>query len=125
MNRTTLFVAVAALAVVGFGHSAAAAVFEAGECVGPHVDRVVQGDYRHGVRDKVFGDTPDVMSGHGASARPTGRKLTAGTSYSVLEVAGGDMLLAATKWSEPYAPGTVVGWVRSARFMDLHPRNCA
>ena len=125
MNRTTLFAAVAALAAVGFGHGAAAADFAASGCVGPHVDRVVQGDYRRGVRDKVFGDTQDVMSGHGASARATGRRLTAGTSYSVLEVAGEDMLLAATRWSEPYAPGAVAGRVRGLRSINLHPRNCA
>ncbi len=69
------------------------------------------------------GFAPDGLSGPGA--RPRGRKLTAGTSCPVLESIGGDMRPAAAKWSAPFAPGSAVGRVPGAGFMDLHPRNRA
>lgn len=102
----------------------AAERFSVGDCVGPKITRYVQGDYQRGIRDQVFGPTPSIMSGPGPAARPTGRKLNPGGAYTVVARTGGDMQLAATNYSEPFPSGTVVGWVRTAEFRQMHLRNC-
>lgn len=124
MNRVGFAAVAMLLAVCGVGRAVAAGVLEVGTCVGPRGTRVVQGDYLRGIPDQVSGPTPSVMPGPGPRARPTGRKVAAGGAYTVVARTGGDLQLTATKYSEPYPPGAVVGWVRAAEFLELHPRNC-
>ena len=90
-------------------------------CVGPRVQTVIQGDYRHGIPDRVVGDTPAIF-GHPAG-QEVGR-LTAGTAYTVAQLARGYALLHGTKFSKPFAPGQTVGWVKSADVHFLALRNC-
>ena len=90
-------------------------------CVGPHVQTVVQGDYMRHIPDRVIGDTPAILES------PGGQKvgeLTAGTSYTVASLRRGYVLLRATRFSKPFAPGATVGWVRSSDVHFLMLRNC-
>ncbi len=98
-----------------------AARLAVGECVGPRVDTVVQGDYRRGIPDRFVGATPDVLAGPGGSVVA---HLTAGTAYVVASVRGGFVQLRGTHVSQPYGPGQAVGWVRATDLHELHPRNC-
>ena len=124
MHELVFIAAVALATACGPGHAATAGGFDVGDCVGPRVDRFVQGDVRRGVPDRVFGAAPALMSGPGPAARPTGRNLAPGGAYRMLATSGGDMRLQATRYSEPFLAGTVVGWVRAAEFCDLSSRNC-
>ncbi len=91
------------------------------ECVGPHVQTVVQGDYMRHIPDRVIGDTPAILESPGGQTVGT---LTAGTSYTVANLRRGYALLRATRFSKPFAPGATVGWVRSVDVHDLRLRNC-
>ena len=92
-----------------------------GECVGPHVSSVVQGDYMRHIPDRVIGDTPAILESPGGQ---TVGRLTAGTSYTVASLRQGYALLRATRLSQPFAPGATVGWVRSVDVHFLMLRNC-
>lgn len=102
----------------------AAQDYRVGDCVGPVVTAIDAGDARNGIPESLKGPTPTVMSGPGPSARPTGRKLPAGGAYTVVGVSGDAFQLTATRFAPPFVAGTVVGWVRTAEFRHLAPRNC-
>ena len=120
--RTAAF-AVVLLACAG-ARPSAAQDYRVGDCVGPVVTSIDAGDPRNGITERAKGPTPAVMSGPGTSARPTGRKLPTGGSYTVVGVSGGDFQLAATRFAPPFVAGTVVGWLRTTEFRHLAPRNC-
>lgn len=124
MSKLGFVAGVVLLVACDPGGAAAAERFSVGDCVGPPVTRSVPGDYQRGIPDQVFGPTPSIMSGPGPAARPTGRRLNPGGAYAVVARTGGDMQIAATKYSEPFPPGAVVGWVRTTEFRQLHLRNC-
>ena len=92
-----------------------------GECVGPHVQLVVQGDYMRHIPDRIIGDTPAILESPGGQL--VGR-LTASTSYTVVSLRRGYALLRATHFSKPFAPGQTVGWVRATDVHNLMLRNC-
>ena len=95
--------------------------FAVGDCVGPRVSKIVQGDYRKGILDKVTGDTPAVLAGPAGAQKGM---LTAGTSYSVAAVRQGYLSLTGTKYSKPFPEGSPVGWVKAGDVHDLALRNC-
>lgn len=103
---------------------ALAADYRIGDCIGPVVTGIDAGAPRSGVLEHFNGSEPEIMSGPGPSARPTGRKLPTGGSYTVVGVSGRDIRLAASKFAPPFAPGSVVGWFRPEGFHALAPRNC-
>lgn len=91
-------------------------------CVGPHVDRVIPGDWRHGVKDVVVGATPDLLAGPGG--RPTGGKLPPGGAFLVGSHVGGFYRLIGTRYSPPFPEGASVGWVAESDMTGLALRNC-
>ena len=113
------------VAVLGFAavlSGRASAQDFAATCVGPHVDRVIPGDWRHGVKDTVIGATPDLLSGPGG--HPTGRKLPAGGAYLADRHVHGFYRLVGTHYSPPAPFGAAVGWVREGDMTGLALRNC-
>jgi hypothetical protein len=91
-------------------------------CVGPHVDRVIPGDWKHGGKDTVIGATPDLLTGPGG--RPTGRMLPTGGAYLADRHLHGYYRLVGTHYSPPFQYGEVVGWVREDTMTGLATRNC-
>lgn len=91
-------------------------------CVGPHVDRIITGDWQHGGKDTVIGTTPDLLTGPGG--RPTGRKLPAGGAYLADRHVPGFYRLVGTHYSPPVPYGSAVGWVREGDMTGLALRNC-
>ncbi len=91
-------------------------------CVGPHVDRVIPGDWQHGGKDAVIGATPDLLTGPGG--RPTGRKLPAGGAYLADRHVHGLYRLVGSHYSPPFPNGAAVGWVREGDMTGLATRNC-
>ncbi len=91
-------------------------------CVGPHVDRVIPGDWKHGVKDTVIGATPELLSSPGG--HPSGRKLPAGGAYIADRHVRGFYRLVGTHFSPPAQYGAAVGWVREGDMTGLALRNC-
>jgi len=97
--------------------------FGVGDCVQPPASRFVSGNLQRGIPDQSFGPNPAIMA-DGKSGGPTGNKLAPGGAYSVKAESGQRVLLAATKYSDPYHNGAIVGWVRKSDLNTIHPRNC-
>ena len=119
--RVAVPVCVVALATVSRAQTGDLGPVAVGACVGPHVQTVIQGDYRRGIPDRAIGDTPPIY------ARPGGGKvgeLTVWTAYTVDRVHGGYALLRGTHASKPFAAGQSVGWVRASALHALALRNC-
>jgi hypothetical protein len=91
-------------------------------CVGPHVVRVIPGDWKHGGKDTVIGATPDLITGPGGL--PAGRKLPAGGAYLADRHVHGFYRLVGTHYSPPFPFGAAVGWVREPDMTGLATRNC-
>ena len=96
--------------------------FAVNACVGQHVQTVIQDDYRRGLPDRAIGDTPAIL--HAPGGRVIGH-LAVWTSYKVGSPRGGYALLCGTRFSEPFAPGQTVGWIKASEVHSLALRNCA
>ena len=119
--RKLWFAPVILLAVLG-RPCASWAQASATTCVGPHVDRVIPGDWRHGIKDTVIGATPELLSGPGGHR--TGRKLPVGGAYIADRHVHGFYRLVGTHFSPPDPFGAAVGWVREGEMTGLALRNC-
>ena len=90
-------------------------------CVGPRVTHTIVGDYRHGIPDRVIGDSPAFFSQPGTDKVG---QLTPGTTYTVASLSHGYALLRGTHYSKPFTPGETVGWVKMTDVHFLMLRNC-
>ena len=129
MKRSLKMVGAALASIVAVGSMATTALAQTdadgpiavGECVGPHVQTVIQGDYRRGIPDRAIGDTPPILD---VPAGQVVGHLSVWTSYTVVSLRRGYALLRGTRLSKPFAPGQTVGWVKASDVHDLALRNC-